>query len=153
VAEGQRVAVRESVPAARGIRVYGSLQHHERSGLFGRLRRLLELPPGTLLEPLPDDVAAAELTVWEPLASRPVGDAIQAVIPSHPWTRHLGWPRLLRPKRRGRADLITGTASDQLRLEAATDSAVEETINVSLVPRGAYRELRRRRRRRNDAAP
>ena len=63
VAEGQRVAVRESVPLPGGIRVYGhDYAIDERSGLFGGFADYMELLPETLVEPLPDNIPADELT-------------------------------------------------------------------------------------------
>ena len=92
VNEGQRVAVRESVPLpCGGIRVYGhDFGVDERSGLFGGFADYMELLPETLVEPLPDDIPADELTVWEPLAiavrwatAVKPGDSVAILGPGH----------------------------------------------------------------------
>jgi threonine dehydrogenase-like Zn-dependent dehydrogenase len=149
VKEGQRVAVRESVPlpgVPGGIRVYGhDFAISERSGLFGGFADCMELLPETLLEPLPDDVAAAELTVWEPLAIavrwatavRP-GDSVAILGPGH-----LGLASIVAARAAGAERIfITGTASDAIRLEAARKLGVEEAIDISDVdPLERIREL------------
>ena len=135
VAEGQRVAVRESVPLPGGIRVYGhDFGVDERSGLFGGFADYLELLPETLVEPLPDDIPAAELTVWEPLAiavrwatAVTPGSSVAILGPGH-----LGLASIVAARAAGAERIfITGTPSDALRLDAARRLGVEEAIDIS----------------------
>lgn len=133
---GQRVAVRESVPLPGGIRVYGhDYGTDEGSGLFGGYADYMELVPETLVEPLPDDLDAAELTVWEPLAiavrwatAVKQGDSVAILGPGH-----LGLAAIVAARAAGaRRIFITGTASDALRLEAARRLGVEEAIDITV---------------------
>jgi threonine dehydrogenase-like Zn-dependent dehydrogenase len=146
VKEGQRVAVRESVPLPGGIRVYGhDFGLDERSGLFGGFADYMELLPETLVEPLPEDVPADELTVWEPLAI-----AVRwatAVQPGHSVAilgpGHLGLAAIVAARAAGAERIfITGTSADSLRLDAARGLGVEEAIDVSAAdPVDRIREL------------
>jgi threonine dehydrogenase-like Zn-dependent dehydrogenase len=146
VKEGQRVAVRESVPLPGGIRVYGhDFGVDERSGLFGGCADYMELLPETLVEPLPEDVPADELTVWEPLAI-----AVRwatAVQPGHSVAilgpGHLGLASIVSARAAGAERIfITGTSADALRLDAARGLGVEEAIDVSAAdPVERIREL------------
>lgn len=146
VQEGRRVAVRESVPLPGGIRVYGhDFGVDERSGLSGGYADYMELLPETLLEPLPDDIPAEELTLWEPLAIavrwatavRP-GDSVAILGPGH-----LGLASVVAARAAGAERIfITGTASDSLRLDAARKLGVEEAIDISTTdPVDRIREL------------
>ncbi|MFE5027481.1 zinc-binding dehydrogenase [Streptomyces sp. NPDC056656] len=146
VVEGQRVAVRESVPLPDGTRVYGhDYGIDERSGLFGGYADYMELLPETLMEPLPDDVSAEELTLWEPLAIavrwatavRP-GDSVAILGPGH-----LGLASIVAARAAGAERIfITGTAADALRLDAARKLGVEEAIDISTTdPVERVREL------------
>ncbi|MCD4533060.1 zinc-binding dehydrogenase [Nocardioides sp. cx-169] len=137
VMEGQRVAVRESVPLPGGIRVYGhDFGVDERSGLLGGYADYMELLPETLVEPLPEDVPADELTLWEPLAiavrwatAVKPGDSVAILGPGH-----LGLAAVSAARAAGAERIfITGTASDGLRLEAARGLGVEEAIDISVV--------------------
>jgi threonine dehydrogenase-like Zn-dependent dehydrogenase len=138
VTVGQRVAVRESVPlpgVPGGIRVYGhDFAVDERSGLFGGFADYMELLPETLLEPLPDDIPAAELTVWEPLAiavrwatAVKPGDSVAILGPGH-----LGLASIVAARAAGAKRIfITGTPADAIRLDAARKLGVEEAIDIS----------------------
>ena len=135
VEEGQRVAVRESVPLPGGFRVYGhDFGIDEQSGLFGGFADYMELLPETLVEPLPDDIPADELTVWEPLAiavrwatAVKPGDSVAILGPGH-----LGLASIVAARAAGAERIfITGTASDALRLDAARTLGVEEAVNIS----------------------
>jgi threonine dehydrogenase-like Zn-dependent dehydrogenase len=137
VEAGQRVAVRESVPLPGGIRVYGhDFGIAERSGLFGGFADYMELLPETLVEPLPDDIPAEELTVWEPLAiavrwatAVQPGDSVAILGPGH-----LGLAAVVAAKAAGSGRVfISGTATDALRLDAARRLGVEQAIDVSVV--------------------
>ena len=149
VTVGQRVAVRESVPlpgVPGGIRVYGhDFAVDERSGLFGGFADYMELLPETLLEPLPDDIPAAELTVWEPLAiavrwatAVKPGDSVAILGPGH-----LGLASIVAARAAGAMRIfITGTPADAIRLEAARKLGVEEAIDISTAdPVERIREL------------
>jgi threonine dehydrogenase-like Zn-dependent dehydrogenase len=146
VQEGQRVAVRESVPLPGGIRVYGhDFGIEERSGLLGGFADYMELLPETLLEPLPEDRSAAELTVWEPLAiavrwatAVKPGDSVAILGPGH-----LGLASIVAARAAGAERIfVTGTAADGVRLEAARKLGAEEVIDVSAVdPVARVREL------------
>ncbi len=146
VREGQRVAVRESVPLASGIRVYGhDFGIDERSGLFGGFADYMELLPETLLEPLPDDIPAAELTVWEPLAiavrwatAVKPGDSVAILGPGH-----LGLASIVAARAAGAERIfITGTSADAIRLEAARKLGAEEAMDIGAAdPVERIREL------------
>jgi threonine dehydrogenase-like Zn-dependent dehydrogenase len=146
VREGQRVAVRESVPLPGGIRVYGhDYAVDERSGLFGGFADYLELLPETLVEPLPEDIPAAELTVWEPLAiavrwatAVKPGDSVAILGPGH-----LGLASIVAARAAGAERVfITGTAADGIRLDAARKLGAEEAIDISATdPVTRIREL------------
>jgi threonine dehydrogenase-like Zn-dependent dehydrogenase len=135
VGEGQRVAVRPTVPLPTGARTYGiDFPVTERSGLFGGYADYMELLPETLLEPLPDDVPAEELTIWEPLnvavrwagAVQP-GDSVVIQGPGH-----LGLATVVAARAAGAERIfVTGTAADTLRLEAARRLGVEQAIDIS----------------------
>lgn len=137
VEEGQRVAVRASVPLPGGIRVYGhDFGISERSGLFGGFADYMELLPESVVEPLPEGISAEELTVWEPLsiavrwatAVRP-GDSVAILGPGH-----LGLASIVAARAAGAERIfVTGTAADGLRLDAARGLGVEQTIDVSVV--------------------
>ena len=146
VKEGQRVAVRESVPLPGGIRVYGhDFGLDERSGLFGGFADYMELLPETLVEPLPDDIPADELTVWEPLAiavrwatAVKPGNSVAILGPGH-----LGLASIVAARAAGAERIfITGTPADALRLDAARRLGVEEAIDISAAdPVERIREL------------
>lgn len=135
VTPGQRVAVRESVPLPGGIRVYGhDFGIEERSGLFGGMADYMELLPETLVEPLPEEGSAAELTVWEPLAiavrwatAVRSGASVAILGPGH-----LGLASVVAARAAGAERIfVTGTSADGLRLDAARKLGVEEAIDVS----------------------
>jgi threonine dehydrogenase-like Zn-dependent dehydrogenase len=106
----------------------------ERSGLFGGMADYMELLPETLVEPLPDDISAAELTVWEPLSiavrwATPVrpGDSVAILGPGH-----LGLAAIVAARAAGAERIfITGTRADGVRLDAARKLGAEEAIDVS----------------------
>ncbi|MFG1923414.1 zinc-binding dehydrogenase [Cryptosporangium sp. NPDC048952] len=137
VEEGQRVAVRASIPLPGGTRVYGhDFAISERSGLFGGFADYLELLPESEVEPLPDGFSASELTVWEPLsiavrwatAVQP-GDSVAILGPGH-----LGLATIVAARAAGAARIfVTGTAADALRLDAARKLGAEEAIDVTVV--------------------
>ena len=147
VEEGQRVAVRASVPIGDGkIRVYGhDFGTSERSGLFGGFADYMELLPGSTVVRLPDDVPAEQLTIWEPLSiavgwAGPVapGDSVAILGPGH-----LGLAAIVAARAAGaKRVFITGTSADELRLAAALQLGADEAIDVSTTdPIERIREL------------
>jgi threonine dehydrogenase-like Zn-dependent dehydrogenase len=105
----------------------------------------MELLPETLVEPLPEDVPAEELTVWEPLAiavrwatAVQPGNSVAILGPGH-----LGLASIVAARAAGAERIfITGTSADALRLDAARRLGVEEAIDVSAAdPVERIREL------------
>lgn len=123
-------------PFCPEMQVYGyTLGLDERSGLFGGYGEYLEILPGTQLVPLPDDVPAEELSLFEPLAScvnwadrvgvRP-GDTVVVQGPGH---MGLIFTAVARAAGAGRI-IVTGTSADSMRLAAAKVVGADETIDV-----------------------
>ena len=105
----------------------------------------MELLPETLVEPLPDDIPAAELTVWEPLAiavrwatAVKPGDSVAILGPGH-----LGLASIVAARAAGAERIfITGTPADAIRLDAARKLGVEEAIDIGAAdPVERIREL------------
>lgn len=105
-------------------------------GLWGGYGEYMGLLAGSHLMKLTDDVDAAELTLFEPLASvcnwfkaLPVakGDTVVVQGPGH-----MGLVCAAEAKRRG-ADtvIVTGTGEDGLRLEVAREVGADMTIDVT----------------------
>ena len=101
--------------------------------------------PETLVEPLPDDIPADELTVWEPLAiavrwatAVKPGNSVAILGPGH-----LGLVSIVAARAAGAERIfITGTQADALRLDAARGLGVEEAIDISAAdPVERIREL------------
>ena len=138
VEEGQRVAVRAVVPLADGkFRVYGhDFSIDEGSGLFGGYADFMELLPRTRVTPLPDDISAEQLTIWEPLSiavgwAGPVaaGDSVAILGPGH-----LGLATIVAARAQGAQRVfVTGTAADSFRLAAARQLGADEAIDVSVI--------------------
>ena len=140
VAVGQRVGVDLVLFGGRdgaGLDVYGyTLGPDVEHGLWGGYGEYMGLLPGTHLVPLTDDVPAAELSLFEPLAS----------IVS--WSELLGLNERDRlviqgPGHMGliaaayaatqigvRQIIVTGTSADSLRLDAATAVGADHVIDV-----------------------
>ena len=130
-----------------GIRVYGhDYGIDERSGLFGGFADYMELLPETLVEPLPDDIPADELLVWEPLAiavrsatAVKQGDSV-AILGPGTWA----WPRSWPHEQAGaeRIFITQGPPRTPLRLDAARGLGVKEAVDVSAAdPVERIREL------------
>lgn len=120
-----------------GLDIYGyTLGPDYEHGLWGGYGEYMGVLPGTHLVPLTDDIPAAELSLFEPLAS---------IVN---WSELLGLHERDRlviqgPGHMGliaaayaasqigvRQIIVTGTSSDGLRLEAAKAVGAHETINV-----------------------
>ncbi len=124
-------------PYCPNMQVYGyTLGLDERSGLFGGYGEFMEVLPGTQLVPLPDDVPAEELSLFEPLASclnwsDRVGGvrAGETVVVQGPGHMGLIFTAVARAAGAGRI-VVTGTAADELRLATAKEVGADITINV-----------------------
>jgi threonine dehydrogenase-like Zn-dependent dehydrogenase len=124
-------------PYCPNMQVYGyTLGLDQRSGLFGGYGEYMEVLPGTQLVPLPDDVPAEELSLFEPLASclnwvDRVGGvrAGETVVVQGPGHMGLIFTAVARAAGAGRI-VVTGTATDELRLATATEVGADVTIDV-----------------------
>jgi threonine dehydrogenase-like Zn-dependent dehydrogenase len=137
VAEGDRVAVDEILSVAPTFRIYGysDMTGEGRVGLWGGYGEYMELFAGTRLHRLPDDVPAAELTVFEPLANAvnwvaiagvQEGDTVVVQGPGHQGLAVLEAVLARRPSQ----VVVTGTAADQLRLAAAREIGAAVTVDA-----------------------
>lgn len=144
VAVGDRVAVdlvvrapvTEDNPFGLG-EVYGyTLGIEDGHGLWGGYGEYMGLLPGSHLVKLTDDIDAAELTVFEPLANvcnwlsrMPVGEGETVVVQG---PGHMGLVYAAEAKRRGAETVIvTGTGADALRLEVAREVGADVTVDVT----------------------
>lgn len=132
---GQRVGVNIVVLTDK-LTVYGYTEPlTQRSGLYGGYAEYMEIVAGTDLIPLPDDVPAEELSLFEPLASVVnwldmaqvrEGDTVLIQGPGH-----MGLICLALARHRGaRTCIVSGTGADSLRLEAARTLGADHTIDV-----------------------
>jgi threonine dehydrogenase-like Zn-dependent dehydrogenase len=150
---GQRVGVDLVVFGGReggGLDVYGyTIGPDVEHGLWGGYGEYMGILPGTHLVPLTDDVPAAELSLFEPLASivnwsetlglherdRLViqGPGHMGLIAAAYASSQLGVRQII----------VTGTSRDALRLEVADAVGAHEVINVEAEPDlvGRIREL------------
>jgi len=137
VHEGDRVAVDEVLSAQPPLAVYGyTMPVDERGGLFGGYGEYMVVHAGTRLHRLPDHLPAAELTVFEPLANGVNWVEIAGVRPGHTVVvegpGHQGLAVLVAVLAAGAEQVIvTGTADDGLRLDAAREIGAHEVIDVS----------------------
>jgi threonine dehydrogenase-like Zn-dependent dehydrogenase len=138
VAEGDRVAVDEILSIAPAMRIYGysDMTGAGEVGLWGGYGEYMELFAGTRLHRLPDDVPAAELTVFEPLANAVnwvsiagvrEGDTVVVQGPGHQGLAVLEAVLARKPSK----VVVTGTAADELRLSAARDIGATWTVDSS----------------------
>jgi threonine dehydrogenase-like Zn-dependent dehydrogenase len=138
VAEGDRVAVDEILSIAPAMRIYGysDMTGAGEVGLWGGYGEYMELFAGTRLHRLPDDVPAAELTVFEPLANAvnwvsiagvQEGDTVVVQGPGHQGLAVLEAVLARKPSK----VVVTGTAADELRLSAARDIGASSTVDSS----------------------
>ena len=147
VEEGTRVAVRDIVIMPDGsYRIYGhDFSANEGSGLHGGFAEHLELLPGSTVYRLREDRSAEELTFFEPLSCavtwvEPVrkDDVVLIEGPGH-----MGMATIVAARAAGAAQIIvTGTASDQFRLDCALKAGADHVIDVETVdPLERVREL------------
>ena len=134
VGEGDRVAVRNLVVTPEGFRIYGhDFSVDEGSGLYGGFAEHLELLPGSAVFPIRDDVAAEELTIFEPLSCavtwvHPV-QADDVVVIEGPG--HMGMATIVAARAAGaRTVIVTGTAQDRFRLDVARRVGADHVIDV-----------------------
>jgi threonine dehydrogenase-like Zn-dependent dehydrogenase len=139
VGEGDRVAVDEVLSVEPPITVYGySMPVDEGGGLFGGYGEYMVVLPGTRLHRLPEGPPAYELTVFEPLANavnwvQLAGvHAGQTVVVEGPGHQGLAVLEAVLAADAARV-IVTGTADDALRLEAARAIGAHETIDVTAV--------------------
>jgi threonine dehydrogenase-like Zn-dependent dehydrogenase len=149
VAEGDRVAVDEILSVAPTFRIYGysDMTGAGEVGLWGGYGEYMELFAGTRLHRLPDDVAAAELTVFEPLANAvnwvatagvQEGDTVVVQGPGHQGLAVLEAVLAAKPSQ----VIVTGTSADGIRLDAATAIGATATVMVDVDdPRVVVRDL------------
>lgn len=135
VAEGDRVAVDEILAVAPTFRIYGysDMTGSGEVGLWGGYGEYMEIFAGTRLHALPDDLPAAELTVFEPLANAvnwvsiagvQEGDTVVVQGPGHQGLAVLEAVLAANP---GHV-VVTGTPADGIRLEAAEAIGATETV-------------------------
>ncbi|MGO8860172.1 MAG: zinc-dependent alcohol dehydrogenase [Acidimicrobiales bacterium] len=134
VSEGDRVAVRDIVITPGGYRIYGhDFSVDEGSGLYGGFAEHLELLPGSSVYKLREDVAAEELTFFEPLSCavtwvEPVkeGDVVVVEGPGH-----MGMATIVAARAAGAATVIvTGVTRDRFRLDCALGVGADHAIDV-----------------------
>lgn len=135
VVEGDRVAVDEILSVVPPMRIYGysDMTGAGEVGLWGGYGEYMELFAGTRLHRLPDDVPAAELTVFEPLANAVhwasiagvrEGDTVVVQGPGHQ-----GLAVLEAVLAAGASTVVvTGTEADRLRLDAATAIGATQVV-------------------------
>src|SRR5258708_34364418 len=106
----------------------------EGSGVFGGFADYMDLLPETLVEPLPDDIPAVGLTVWEPLAiavrwatAVTPGASVAILGPGH-----LGLASIVAARAAGAERIfITGTPSDALRPDPARRLGGDGAADIS----------------------
>ncbi|MEZ5167307.1 MAG: zinc-binding dehydrogenase [Acidimicrobiales bacterium] len=152
---GQRVGVDLVVMGGRdgsSLDVYGyTIGPDHEHGLWGGYGEFMGILPGTQLVPLTDDVPAAELSLFEPLASIVRWSDLLGL---HERDRlviqgpgHMGLIAAAYASSQVgvRQIIVTGTSRDSLRLDAARAVGAHETIDVDAEPDpvGRIRELTR----------
>jgi len=136
VSEGDRVGVDE-VLSTEPLRCYGvtDMTGERRLGLWGGYGEFMQIFPGTVLHRFTTDAPAAELTLFEPLANAlnwlgavPIA-AGQSVVVQGPG--HQGLAVVAAALAAGANPVIvTGTSSDQLRLETARQIGAHHVVDV-----------------------
>jgi len=139
VAVGDRVAVDlvlRKGPYNGRLLVYGyTMGLDVQGGLWGGYGEYMCIAPGTNLMKLTDEVPAAHLTIFEPLANAmnwagvagvKEGDTVVVQGPGH-----VGLMCVVAARAAGASCVVvTGTSADRLRLEAAGRAGAHHTINV-----------------------
>jgi threonine dehydrogenase-like Zn-dependent dehydrogenase len=145
VSEGDRVAVDEVLRAQPPLAVYGYTMpvDGDGGGLFGGYGEYMVVLPGTQLHRLRDDMPAAELTVFEPLANAVnwveiagVGPG-QTVVIEGPGHQGLAVLEAVLTAGADRA-IVTGAAGDGIRLDAARAIGAHEVIDVTVTDAVAH---------------
>ncbi|MBP1686652.1 MAG: Alcohol dehydrogenase zinc-binding domain protein [Deltaproteobacteria bacterium] len=136
VSEGDRIGVDE-VLSTEPLRCYGvtDMTGERRLGLWGGYGEFMQIFPGTVLHRFTTDAPAAELTLFEPLANAlnwlgavPIA-AGQSVVVQGPG--HQGLAVVAAALAAGANPVIvTGTSSDQLRLETARQIGAHHVVDV-----------------------
>ena len=136
VSEGDRVGVDE-VLSTEPLRCYGvtDMTGDRRLGLWGGYGEFMQIFSGTVLHRFTTDAPAAELTLFEPLANAlnwlgavPIA-AGQSVVAQGPG--HQGLAVVAAALAAGANPVIvTGTSSDQLRLETARQIGAHHVVDV-----------------------
>lgn len=133
---GECAACRSGSPFCERMQLYGYTQGTGvRSGLHGGYGEYMEVLPNSHLLPLTDDVPAAELSLFEPLANvvnwfggvalQP-GETIVVQGPGHmgliaaAYAKHLGAGTVI----------VTGRGADRFRLDAALAVGADHVVDV-----------------------
>ena len=133
---GECAACRSASPDCTAMQLYGyTFSADEGPGLFGGYGERMVLFPRTNLHRVPDDIPAAELTMFEPLANAvnwvqrggvTLGDTVVVEGPGHQ-----GLAVVMAAAAAGAGQVIvTGTSSDGIRFEAARALGASVTIDV-----------------------
>ncbi|MAG33827.1 MAG: alcohol dehydrogenase [Deltaproteobacteria bacterium] len=133
---GRCSACQAQRPHCEDMRVYGySFGLDEGAGLWGGYGEYMALQPGTHLAPLPEEIPAAELTLFEPLSSAinwftkaglVAGETIVIQGPGH---MGLALTALARTMGAGKI-VVTGMSNDQSRLDAALALGADAVVDV-----------------------
>lgn len=129
-------ACRAGDPLCEQLQVYGyTLGVDEGSGLWGGYGEQMAILPGTNLYRVPDDIPAAELTMFEPLANAvnwvgragvALGDVVVVEGPGHQ-----GLACVMAARAAGASQIIvTGLGDDGVRFDAARALGASATIDV-----------------------
>ena len=123
-------------PQCENMRIYGyGFGLDEAEGLWGGYGEFMAIKAGTHLAPLPDDVPAEELTLFEPLSSAinwlaSIGFAPgETIVIQGPGHMGLALTALARLMGAGKT-IVTGMSNDALRLETALEVGADVVIDV-----------------------
>jgi threonine dehydrogenase-like Zn-dependent dehydrogenase len=139
VAEGDRVAVNEILMAGGPMRLYGysDMVGDGEVGLWGGYGEYMEIFPGTELHKMSDTLPAAQLTLFEPLASAVNWVELvgvhegESVVVQGPGHQGLAVLEAVLAKKPGRV-IVTGTSDDGLRLDAAKEIGATDVVQVDV---------------------
>ncbi|MBW2267148.1 MAG: alcohol dehydrogenase catalytic domain-containing protein [Deltaproteobacteria bacterium] len=133
---GRCSACQAQRPHCENMRVYGyGFGLDEGAGLWGGYGEYMALKAGTHLAPLPENIPAAELTLFEPLSSAinwfdktglVPGETIVIQGPGH---MGLTLTALARTMGAGKI-VVTGMGSDRLRFEAALALGADAVVDI-----------------------
>lgn len=132
---GDCAACRAGAPDCAAMQVYGyTMGVDDGLGLWGGYGEMMAILPRTNLHPVPEELPAAELTMFEPLANAVawveragirLGDLVVIEGPGHQ-----GLACLVAARAAGARVVVTGTDGDALRLDTARRLGATATINV-----------------------